>query len=222
MTITLSTFYNSVRPSLFDGKLTAEQVKGMDAIIAAGTDLDLRWLAYALATAYHETGRKMMPVSENLNYSASGLLKTFPKYFSKVDAANYAGKPIAIANRAYANRLGNGNEASGDGWKFRGMGLVQITGRTNYAKYRIDGKPEKALELDTSVSILLDGMTKGKFTGLKLATYFNDKTTDWVNARRIINALDKAELVAGYAKKFHAALIAAKSDDLPTNRACLF
>lgn len=222
MTITLSKFYASVRPSLFDGKLTADQVRGMDALIEAGAHLDLRWLAYALATAYHETGRKMVPVVENLNYSASGLLTTFPRYFTKAQAEKYARNPVAIANRAYANRLGNGDEASGEGWKFRGRGLVQITGRTNYVKYRIARDPDAALDLATSVTILFDGMTRGKFTGMKLADYFNDKTTDWLNARRIINAMDKAELIAGYARIFYEALKAAKTDDLPTDRACWF
>lgn len=217
MTITLSKFYNDIRQSLFDGKLTADQVKGMDAIIAAGADLDPRWLAYALATAYHETGRAMVPVMENLNYSASGLLKTFPKYFTKSDAAKYARNPVAIANRAYANRLGNGDEASGDGWKYRGRGAVMITGRTNYVKFGIAMDPDKALDIDKSASILLDGMVRGKFTGLKLATYFNEKATDWVNARRIINALDKAELIAGYAKKFHAALLTADAHNIRGN-----
>lgn len=222
MAITLSIFYKNVRPSLFGGKLTTDQVKGMDAIISAGADLDLRWLAYALATAYHETGQTMVPVIENLNYSAAGLLKTFPKYFTRAEAAKYARNPVAIANRAYANRLGNGDEASGDGFRWRGRGIVQLTGRTNYRRFALIADPDAIMELDRSVEIMLDGMTKGKFTGLKLADFFTDKKADWVNARRIINALDKAELIAGYAKKFHAALEAAKNDDLPTNRACLF
>jgi putative chitinase len=219
----LKTFYNDIRPSLFDGSLTADQVRGMDAIIEASASLDSRWLAYALATAYHETGRRMVPIVENLNYSAAGLRNTFPKYFSAADAAKYARKPEAIANRAYANRIGNGDEASGDGWRFRGRGHVQVTGRANYRKYRIEGKPDTALDMDVSVRILFDGMTNGKFTGWTLAHYLNDKKTDWVGARRIINGTDKAELIAGYAKRFHIALEKAKSDDeLPTNRACLF
>ncbi|MGQ3209550.1 hypothetical protein [Shinella sp.] len=208
-TISLPTFYNHVRASLFDGKLSADQVRGMDAIIYGTEQIDSRGLAYALATAHHETGRKFVPVVENLNYSASGLLNTFSKYFSKADAAKYARNPVAIANRAYANRMGNGDEASGDGWLYRSRGAVMITGRANYAKFGLVKKPEAALELDRSVTILLDGMIKGKFTGLKLSDYFNEKTTDWRNARRIINGLDRADDVADYAKKFHAALEAA-------------
>jgi putative chitinase len=81
-------------------------------------------------------------LEENLNYSAKGLLATFPTHFHGVDIAAYARKPEKIANRVYANRLGNGNEASGDGWKFHGRGLIQVTFKDNY---RASGE---ALKLD--------------------------------------------------------------------------
>lgn len=69
---------------------------------------------------------------ENLNYSAEGLLKTFRKYFTDQEAKDYARKPEKIANRVYANRMGNGPEDSGDGWKYRGGGIPQLTGKDNY------------------------------------------------------------------------------------------
>lgn len=87
-------------------------------------------LAHFFAQAQHESGLK--PIEENLWYSASGLLKTFGKYFNTATANSYAKKPEMIANRAYANRNGNGNEASGDGYKYRGRGIIQITGKSNY------------------------------------------------------------------------------------------
>jgi putative chitinase len=84
-----------------------------------------------LAQILHESGM-LSRVTENLNYSEQGLVLTFKKYFDRNTAKNYARKPEKIANRVYANRMGNGNESSGDGWQFRGRGLIQITGKTNY------------------------------------------------------------------------------------------
>jgi putative chitinase len=91
-------------------------------------------LAHFLSQCGHESGG-FKAFSENLNYSAEGLLKTFPKYFNAETAAAYARKPERIANRVYANRMSNGNEESGDGWKFRGRGCIQLTGRANYTAY---------------------------------------------------------------------------------------
>lgn len=88
-------------------------------------------VAAFLATCGVESAR-LTAVSENMNYSAAGLLSTFGKYFTPAEADEYAHKPPMIANRAYANRNGNGDEASGDGWLFRGRAVLQITGRRNY------------------------------------------------------------------------------------------
>lgn len=74
-------------------------------------------------------------IEENLNYSSTGLLKTFPTHFTAKDAVNYAHNSEKIANRAYANRYGNGDEASGDGWKYRGRGYIQITFKDNYLDF---------------------------------------------------------------------------------------
>jgi putative chitinase len=88
--------------------------------------------AMFLAQCAHESGRFVRP-AENLNYSAAGLLKTWPRRFTEAQAADYAGQPRRIAARAYAGRGGNGDEASGDGWAYRGRGPLQITTRDNYA-----------------------------------------------------------------------------------------
>lgn len=93
-------------------------------------------VAHFMAQIDHESGLK--PISENLNYSAEGLLKTFSKYFTSSQAKIYARQPEKIANRVYGNRMGNGDEVSGDGWKYRGRGFLQITGKNNYVKLRED------------------------------------------------------------------------------------
>jgi putative chitinase len=98
--------------------------------------------AHFFGQTSHETG-EFKTFSENLNYSAAGLKKIFKKYFNDLTALAYARNPEKIANKVYGNRMGNGPEASGDGWKFRGRGALQLTGKSNYeafAKYL--GKPE--------------------------------------------------------------------------------
>ncbi len=89
-------------------------------------------LAAWLAQCAHESGGFKF-LKENLNYKAASLRRVFPKYFQDdATAAAYANKPEKIANRVYANRMGNSDEASGDGWRFCGRGLIQLTGKNNY------------------------------------------------------------------------------------------
>jgi len=87
--------------------------------------------AHFFGQTSHETGGFTI-FTENLNYSADGLKKIFPKYFPGNMADLYAKNPEKIANRVYASRMGNGNEASGNGWKFKGRGALQTTGKDNY------------------------------------------------------------------------------------------
>lgn len=92
-------------------------------------------LAHFLAQCGHESGG-FKATQENLNYSAKGLCGIFRKYFPSVTVAlQYERKPEKIANRVYANRMGNGNEASGEGWKYRGRGYIQLTGKENYKAF---------------------------------------------------------------------------------------
>jgi len=109
----------------------------IDQIPAVSSSFDINTpirLAHFLAQCGHESaGFKF--VLENLNYSAEGLRKIFPKYFTPELAQEYARKPEKIANRVYANRMENGPEESGDGWKFRGRGYIQLTGKINYSKF---------------------------------------------------------------------------------------
>ena len=88
-------------------------------------------IAAFMAQCAHES-LDFTVLEENLNYSEIGLLRIFPKYFDSDSAAAYARQPEKIANIVYANRMGNGNTASGDGWTYRGRGIIQLTGRANY------------------------------------------------------------------------------------------
>jgi putative chitinase len=100
-----------------------------------GINTPLR-LSHFFAQIEHESNLK--PISENLNYGASGLIRVFRKYFTDLEAINYANQPQRIANRVYANRMGNGNEKSGEGWLYRGRGFIQITGKENYFRLAND------------------------------------------------------------------------------------
>lgn len=206
-------FFTQVRSSLFGGKLEQNEVEGCEAIIDAFEAAGLtnpQWLAYILETTYHETGRKMMPVVENLNYSAERLLVVFPKYFTTTQANAYAGHPEKIANRVYGGRYGNGDEASGDGWRYRGRGMAQITFRDNYEKFGIAKTPDDALDVRKSARIIVEGMSKGLFTGKRLAQYFGSKA-NWVDARLIINPDKNGPKMALDALKFYDAITKANA-----------
>lgn len=108
-------------------------------------------VACFLAQVGHESGGFKFR-KENLNYSAQGLVKTFGKYFDATTAQAYARQPQKIANRVYANRMGNGDEKSGDGWKFAGKGYIQLTGKQNvtaYAKHKDMTIDQACAYLDT-------------------------------------------------------------------------
>lgn len=95
-------------------------------------------VAHFLAQCWHECN-ELKALEENMNYSEIRLLQVFPKYFSKSNAYLYAYRPEKIANRVYANRMGNGSEGSGDGWRYRGRGMIGITGFANYKAYAFSG-----------------------------------------------------------------------------------
>jgi len=126
------------------GGLKLEKLRGHipDAVIAQIPDTASKFnintplrLAHFLAQCGHESGGFKV-TSENLNYSAKGLNGIFKKYFPTEAAATpYARQPQKIANKVYANRMDNGSEASGDGFKFRGRGYIQLTGRANYTSF---------------------------------------------------------------------------------------
>ena len=128
-----------IPPSEF--KLEALKGHVPDSVIAQIPDTAAKFnitnplrLAHFLAQCGHESGG-FKAVSENLNYSAKGLLGTFGKYFNATTAAQYERKPEMIASRVYGSRMGNGDEASKEGFKFRGRGYIQLTGKSNYTNF---------------------------------------------------------------------------------------
>lgn len=118
-----------------NAKIPINVLTEIDTLVAKFNVSSALRLSHFLAQCAHESGNFKV-LNENLNYSADGLLKIFPKYFKdKATADAYARKPEKIANRVYANRMGNGDEASGDGYKFRGRGYIQLTGKDNYKAF---------------------------------------------------------------------------------------
>lgn len=190
-------FFDEVRWSLFGGSLTQAQVDGMSGVLdeweANHRNDDDRWLAYMLATIFHEVAKRMQPIHE------FGSDAYFFRMYDK------DGERPAVAKAL-------GNTHKGDGVKFHGRGFVQLTGRDNYKRMSkllgvdLIKNPDDALNLDVATSILFIGMRDGVFTGHKLADYFNPMEEDWIEARRIINRLDRAEMIAGYGRKFYAAI----------------
>jgi putative chitinase len=116
-----------------------------------------------LAQCGHESGG-FKAVSENLNYGAAGLQSIFKKYFTPVSAKEYERKPEKIANIVYANRMGNGPQASGEGYKFRGRGYIQLTGKDNYTAF------DKVVEDDILVS---PDLVATKYPLLSAAWFFH-------------------------------------------------
>ncbi|HRH57401.1 MAG TPA: hypothetical protein PLS10_07100 [Chitinophagales bacterium] len=178
-------FFKEYRIKFGDIK-SAITVENIKLIIEAHEKyaVNINQLAYILATAYHETGHDFFPKYEYGKYA----------YFIK----KY------WLNSKVAKWLGNDNEL--EAFKYRGRGLVQITGETNYERFGIADNPDKALEIATAIEIIYVGMTKGIFTGKDLYHYIGKYNYDFLNARRIINGLDKAKLIAGYAEAFREIL----------------
>lgn len=126
-------------------------------------------LAHFLSQCAHESGN-FKAVTENLNYGAKGLRSIFGKYFKDdVTAKAYERKPEKIANKVYSSRMGNGDEASGDGWKFRGRGYIQLTGKDNYSQF------DKVVEDDILAS---PDLVATKYP-LMSAAFFFEKNNLW-------------------------------------------
>jgi putative chitinase len=190
-------FFARVRVRPFGGSLTQSQVDGLNVLLdKAPAGMDTRWLAYCLATTFHETARTMQPIKEHGGSA----------YFTRM-------YDIRGDRPHVARALGNVNP--GDGAKYAGRGFVQVTGRRNYAlagqllDLDLIGNPDLTLRAEIAAPILYEGMIEGWFTTRKLSYYFNATTDDPVNARRIVNGTDKAAPIARLHGEFLEALKAA-------------
>jgi putative chitinase len=164
-------------PTILVSSFKLDKLKGHipDSVIAAIPDTAAKFnitnvlrLAHFLAQAGHESGQ-FKATSENLNYSSKGLLGIFPRYFNAATAEQYSRKPEMIANKVYGGRMGNGAEATKDGYKFRGRGYIQLTGKDNYTQFD-KTVPEDILSNPDLIS--------GKYA-LASAAWFFDKNKLW-------------------------------------------
>ena len=180
-------FFAQIR-SLF-GRMSQSQVEGLNSLLDAVGGCLINEAAYMLATAYHETAHTMQPIEE----------------YGKGRGRDY-GKRLKMSRKPYSDTLPI----------YYGRGYVQLTWYENYDKagrlLKLDllRQPELALQADVAAKIMREGMFEGWFTGKKLGEYVGLRTADYVSARRIINGMDKAQFIAGYAVVFELALRKAK------------
>lgn len=199
--------FNGIRRDVFREHMSQKQVDGINHILDVWESSefeDLRWLAYMLGTAYHETAATMQPVHEYGNVA----------YFTRMYDIQGSRPELARAL---------GNLSPGDGAKYAGRGYVQLTGKNNYARcgkllgVDLIGNPDLAMDPVIAAKIMFEGMTRTDvifvetpsvdgnftFTGRALEDYFNDNVEDWIGARRIINGTDHAALIAETAQEFN-------------------
>jgi predicted chitinase len=195
------TFYTYARRAPFGNRLTQQQIDGIEPVLDVWeeryADKPLTWLAYILATVFHETGGKMIPVREGFATTDAGARAAVAKlYAQKRISRNYALPGI-------------------NGQSYYGRGRVQNTHQVNYAKLSTRFKrdfvnnPDLLLDSKTDALITVVGHVEGIWTGRKLEHYFTADAEDAIGARRIINGTDKAKLIASYYEQFKGALNAA-------------
>jgi predicted chitinase len=198
-----TTFFAYARRAPFGGRLSQQQIDGINAIFRQWEDRgyqDRRHLANILAQVFHETGGRMLPVRETFATSDAGAIRA-------LDKAWKAGK-LGSVKLPYWRR-------DKDGKSWFGRGQIQLTHKRNYQKLGdrlgIDlvGNPSLALDPDNGAAIAIVGMIEGLFTDKKLSDFLAPGLNDLEGAREVVNGRDKAKLIAGYHKNFLDALDAA-------------
>lgn len=201
MSINRSFFVQAAKISLFDGSVTASQVLGLKLFLDYWEkwhkNKDDRWLAYILGTVHHETGRTFRPVRETFASSDSEAIKRLNKAFG-------SGKLSWVKNPYWI--------IDSDGKSWLGRGYCQLTHKSNYKRaselvgHDLVANPSLAMDPDIAARIIFEGMIAGLFTGKNLSHYFAASKEDWRNARRIINGIERADLVGSYAKKYYSCI----------------
>ena len=194
-------FFNSVRSSLFGGSLSQSQVDGMNYLLEIWETFfegpnprdGNKWLAYCMATAFHETGKKMQPVEE---------------------VGKGKGKKYGVATGPY-NKIYYGRGHVQLTWDYNYKKAQEQLQKNYNIDMPLYQHPEKMLQNEPSALVLYDGMTIGWFTGVGLPKYFNSTTEDPENARRVVNGTDKAAMIAGYYWKFKPAIVTVAPPPLP-------
>lgn len=186
-------FFDAIRP-LFGG-LSTDQVRGLEILLAAVDGLPVRHQAYVLATAYHETAATMQPVRETL-------AKTDAEAARRLERAWKAGKLPWVKTPYW--RADNGKY-------WIGRGYVQLTHKVNYERagkrmgVDLVADPSAAMSPMLAARIIVQGMSEGWFTGVKMS----DCAT-YRDMRKVVNGMDRADMIAGYAAKFETALLEAE------------
>lgn len=185
------------KPGVMGPSLDPDEVSGANVILSAMEGLPIAWAAYALATAWHETGHTMQPVKE----------RGGPRYFTRL--YDVTGSRPSLARKM-------GNTTPGDGPRYCGRGYVQLTWKSNYykagKKLGVDlvGNPNLAMQREVAAKIMRHGMREGWFTGKRFDSYLPAhgmaSRKQFSDARRIINGTDRAAMIAGYAVEFQEAL----------------
>lgn len=187
-------FYKDLRREFRLRKLGRGQVDGFEAILnvwdATPEYDEIGWLAYILATAWHETGRTMEPVREGFGRTDEEAYQRVTKYCASKNKKNYAAR--------HAN-----------GQSYYGRGYVQLTHGYNYKSLgerlgfgsALYDNPEMVMNVDTAAKIIAVGMMEGLF-GRRLTEFIGRGKYDWAGARRSVNGTDKKDLIAGHARKF--------------------
>lgn len=206
-------FFAAIRRDLFGGKLSQPQVEGINGILAAFAmvgDGNRSTLAYALATAYHETGRRMVPVREGFATTDAGARAAVNRL------AAQRGPQSAVAKYAQPQ--------SPHGHVYYGRGHVQLTWLDNYRRSSADAgvdlvkTPDAMLDPVVSARVLVKGLIDGRWNGQGKGVGHYLAAGNWTEARRAVNVMDKAQEIAGYGRKFDAALADAGWGSAPVTR----